>query len=153
MGSLPTVEDIAMPTTLDSVLYTAHTTTCGGRNGQGVSDDGQLDVPLSLPGSNKPGTNPEQLFAVGYSACFIGAIGLAAKKLSIPLPANIVINASVSLGQSGADHHFALAVTLHVKLPTVSAVDRQLLLDTAHATCPYSRAIAGNIAVTLTSEG
>ncbi len=142
-----------MSSKLEKVLYTAHTTTVGARSGHGRSDDGSLDVQLSTPGSGKPGTNPEQLFAVGYSACFMGAIGLAGKKLAIRIPEETAVDASVSLGKVDNDSHFALAVTLHVRLPGLSEAQRETLLATAHATCPYSRAIAGNVDVTLLSQG
>ncbi|MBU4683355.1 organic hydroperoxide resistance protein [Cedecea davisae] len=141
-----------MSAKLEKVLYTARTTTVGARTGHGSSDDGSLDVQLSTPGSGKPGTNPEQLFAVGYSACFMGAIGLAGKKLAIRIPEEMAVDAEVSLGKLENDGHFALAVTLKVKLPGLSEKQRDVLLAAAHETCPYSRAISGNIEVKLLSE-
>src|SRR5690606_22558048 len=107
-----------------------------------------LHVKLSTPGSNKPGTNPEQLFGVGYSACFIGAMQLAGQKLGIKVPESTVINAEVSLGKTSADA-YALAVTLNVNLPGLDSDQKQQLVDTAHQTCPYSAAIRGNVDVTL----
>ncbi|OZI43059.1 organic hydroperoxide resistance protein [Bordetella genomosp. 4] len=133
---------------LEHILYTAYTHTTGGREGTGSSSDGALAVKLSTPGSNKPGTNPEQLFGVGYSACFIGAMQLAARKLDIRLPENTAVNADVSLGKTSADA-YALAVTLHIDLPGLHADQKQQLVQTAHQTCPYSAAIRGNIEVTL----
>lgn len=133
---------------LDKVLYTAHTRTSGGREGTGSASDDALHVKLSTPGSNKPGTNPEQLFGVGYSACFIGAMQLAGRKLGIKVPESTVINAEVSLGKTSADA-YALAVTLNVDLPGLDSDQKQQLVDTAHQTCPYSAAIRGNVDVTL----
>ena len=97
--------------TIDKVLYTAHTHTAGGRDGSGKSSDGALDVQLSPPGSNRPGTNPEQLFGIGYSACFIGAMRRAGAPLGIRLPDDVSVDAEVSLGNT-ADQGFALAVNL-----------------------------------------
>lgn len=96
-----------MPPTTDhvQVLYTAHTHTTGGRDGRGQSDDSRLDVQLGSPGTSRPGTNPEQLFAVGWSACFIGAMGLAAHAIGVRLPAEAAVDASVDLNK-GADGYF-----------------------------------------------
>ncbi|OZI40580.1 peroxiredoxin [Bordetella genomosp. 1] len=136
-----------MTTTLEHVLYTAHTHTEGGREGSGKSSDGALDVRLSPPGSGRPGTNPEQLFGVGYSACFMGALKLAAGHHGIAFPAGVAIDASVSLGKTAGGAHYALAVTLAITLPGLADEQKQRLVNTAHQTCPYSRAIQGNIAV------
>ena len=133
---------------LEHVLYTAHTHTTGGREGTGSVSDGALEVKLSTPGSNKPGTNPEQLFGVGYSACFIGAMQLAGRKLGITVPSGVAVDAEVSLGKTAADA-YALAVTLNVDLPGLDADQKRQLVDAAHQTCPYSAAIRGNVAVTL----
>ncbi len=105
-----------MTDTLASVIYTAHTHTTGGRDGRGQTVDADLDLPLSPPGSGRPGTNPEQLFAIGWSACFIGALRRAGQKLNVRLPADVAVDAEVSLGNT-ADGGFALAAQLTVHLP------------------------------------
>ena len=130
-----------------NVLYTAATRTTGGRDGAGRSSDGALDVQLSPPGSGKPGTNPEQLFGVGYSACFMGAMQIAARQLSIKFPADTAIDARVSLGKTAGDASYALAVTLSISLPGLDADTKRRLVDAAHQTCPYSAATRGNIEV------
>ncbi|WP_457336038.1 organic hydroperoxide resistance protein [Rhizobacter sp. P5_C2] len=130
-----------------NVLYTAATHTTGGRDGAGRSSDGALDVQLSPPGSGKPGTNPEQLFGVGYSACFLGAMQIAARQLSIKFPADTAIDARVSLGKTAGDVSYALAVTLSISLPGLDADVKRRLVDAAHQTCPYSHATRGNIEV------
>lgn len=132
---------------LEQVLYTAHTHTTSGRDGTGRSSDGALDVQLSPPGSGKPGTNPEQLFAVGYSACFMGAMKRAGATHGITVPADVAIDASVSLGKVDDGANFALGVTLAVSLPGLDAGQKQLLVDTAHQICPYSRAVRDSIDV------
>ncbi|HEY9107134.1 MAG TPA: organic hydroperoxide resistance protein [Roseateles sp.] len=131
---------------IDKLLYTAHTHTAGGRDGTGRSSDGFLDVRLSPPGSNRPGTNPEQLFGVGYSACFIGAMRRAGVPLGIRLPDDVSVDAEVSLGNT-ADQGFALAVKLNVTLPGLTSAQKQQLVDGAHQICPYSHATRGNIDV------
>jgi lipoyl-dependent peroxiredoxin len=133
----------------DKVLYTAKAHTTGGRDG-GVSrtDDGRLDVELSSPGTGGTGTNPEQLFAAGWSACFLSAVKLVAGKKKIPLPAHVAIDAEVDLGLTrGA---FGLAARLNVSLPGVDPEAAQALVDAAHQVCPYSLATRGNIDVTIT---
>jgi Ohr subfamily peroxiredoxin len=132
---------------IDNVLYTAATHTTGGRDGAGRSSDGALDVQLSPPGSGKPGTNPEQLFGVGYSACFMGAMQIAARQLGIKFPADTAIDARVSLGKTAGDASYALAVTLSITLPGLDADQKRRLVDAAHQTCPYSHATRGNIEV------
>lgn len=132
---------------LEQVLYTAHTHTTSGRDGAGRSSDGALDVTLSPPGSGKPGTNPEQLFGVGYSACFMGAMKRAGATHGIAVPADVAIDASVSLGKVDGGANFALGVTLAVSLPGLNAEQKQRLIETAHQICPYSRAIRDNIDV------
>jgi len=132
--------------TIEKVIYTAHTHTAGGRDGAGRSSDGALDVKLSPPGSNRPGTNPEQLFGIGYSACFIGAMRRAGAPLGIRVPDDVAIDADVSLGTT-ADEGFALAVKLTVSLPGLTAEQKQQLVDGAHQLCPYSHATRGNIDV------
>ena len=132
---------------LEQVLYTAHTHTTSGRDGTGRSSDGALDVRLSPPGSGKPGTNPEQLFAVGYSACFMGAMKRAGAANGITVPLDVAIDASVSLGKVDNGANFALGVTLAVSLPGLTGEQKQLLVESAHQLCPYSRAIRDNIDV------
>jgi len=134
--------------TLDKVLYTARTHATGGRDGTARSDDGRLDVALSSPGGPGGGTNPEQLFAAGYSACFIGALKAVAAKQKIALPADLAIDAEVDLGPVGAA--YGIAVRLVVHLPGMERDAAQALVDAAHQVCPYSNATRGNIPVELT---
>lgn len=134
---------------LEKILYTAHTHTTGGRDGAGRSSDGALDVTLSPPGSGKPGTNPEQLFGVGYSACFMGAMQIVGAAQKIRLPADTAVDASVSLGRTENDTAYGLAVTLAVSLPGLDREQAQQLIDGAHQACPYSHATRGNIDVTI----
>ena len=137
-----------MTTKLDTVLYTAHAHTTGGRDGQSKTDDGRLSVTLSSPGTAGTGTNPEQLFAVGYSACFIGAIKAVAGMQKITVPEGTSIDASVDLGKIPAG--YGIAVRLDVSLPGMERAAAQALIDAAHQVCPYSNATRGNIDVTLT---
>lgn len=133
---------------IDKVLYTGKThTTSGGRDGSARSSDGRLDIQLSSPGSAGQGTNPEQLFAAGWSACFIGAMGLAAARQKIALPADLSVNAEVDLG-TGTGGYF-LQARLDVSIPGLDREVAQGLVDAAHQTCPYSKATRGNIDVTL----
>ena len=134
---------------LEKVLYTAHTHTTGGRDGAGSSSDGALNVKLSSPGSGKPGTNPEQLFGVGYSACFMGAMQIVGAAQKIKLPVYTAVDASVSLGRTENDTAYGLAVTLSVSLPGLDRAQAQQLIDGAHQACPYSHATRGNIEVTI----
>jgi Ohr subfamily peroxiredoxin len=130
------------------VLYTAKTHTAGGRDGGASrSSDGRLDIKLTLPGAPGNGTNPEQLFAAGWSACFEGAMGLAARKLKIPLPAGTAIDAEVDLCTD--DTGYVLQARLNVSLPGLPPETARILVDAAHQTCPYSKATRGNIAVTI----
>jgi len=133
--------------TLDTVLYTGKTHTTGGREGHARSDDGQLDIVLSTPGSNRPGTNPEQLFAAGWSACFEGAMKIAARKLQVAVPADAAIDAEIDLGKVGEG--FQLQARLNVSLPGLDRAQAQALVDEAHRTCPYSKATRGNIDVQI----
>ena len=137
-----------MTTKLDQVLYTAQTHTTGGRDGQAQSSDGRLNVTLSSPGTTGNGTNPEQLFAAGYSACFIGALKAVAGMKKITLPADTSIDASVDLGK--IPNGYGIAVRLDISLPGMQAAAAQDLIDAAHQVCPYSNATRGNIDVTLT---
>jgi lipoyl-dependent peroxiredoxin len=137
------------PTPGGKLLYTAKTHTTGGReNGASRSSDGRLDVRLSTPGSARIGTNPEQLFAVGWSACFESAMGIAARKMKIALPADLAIDAEVDLNL--ADSGYFLRARLNVSLPGVEREAAQALVDEAERTCPYSKATRGNIDVAIT---
>jgi Ohr subfamily peroxiredoxin len=135
-------------TSIQHVIYTAHTHVTGGRNGAGKSSDGAIDITLSPPGSGKPGTNPEQLFGIGYSACFIGALGLAATARKIRLPENTSVEAEVTLGKTIADE-YQLSVTLNVNLPGLDKALKHDLVEAAHQTCPYSRMTRGDVNVKL----
>ena len=135
-------------THVDKVLYTGKTHTTGGRDGSSQSSDDRLNIKLSSPGSSGAGTNPEQLFAAGWSACFIGAMGLAAGKMKVALPADLAVNAEVDLGKTG--EAYLLQARLNVSLPGLPREVAQALADAAHETCPYSKATRGNIGVTIT---
>jgi len=135
-------------TKLDKVLYTAKAHTTGGRDGASKSDDGRLDVTLSSPGTSGTGTNPEQLFAAGYSACFIGAMKAVAGKMKVTLPADLSIDAEVDLGP--IPNAYGIAARLNVSLPGMERAAAQALVDAAHQVCPYSNATRGNIDVTIT---
>ena len=137
-----------MSSTVETVLYTAHTHVTGGRSGRGQSSDGAIDVQLSSPGSGRPGTNPEQLFGIGYSACFIGALQFAAAARKTPLPEDAAVDAEVALGKT-AGGEYQLAVTLHVNLPGLEEELKRELVEAAHRTCPYSRMTRGNVDVEL----
>ncbi|SDG17162.1 MULTISPECIES: organic hydroperoxide resistance protein [unclassified Duganella] len=132
---------------MTKVLYTGKTHTTGGREGAARSSDGRLDVQLSSPGSSAPGTNPEQLFAAGWSACFIGAMGLAAGQLQVKLPAHTAVDAEVDLLNN--DSAYFLAARLNVSLPGLERDTAQAIVDAAHATCPYSKLSRGNIDVQI----
>jgi osmotically inducible protein OsmC len=130
------------------VLYTAKTHTTGGReHGVSRSSDGRLDIKLSTPGAAGLGTNPEQLFAAGWSACFEGAMGLVARKRKIALPADLAIDAEVDLNL--ADGAYFLRARLNVSLPGLEREVAQSLTYEAHQTCPYSKAIRGNVDVEI----
>ena len=132
---------------IQNVLYTGKTRTTGGRNGQARSSDDRLDVKLSSPGGPGAGTNPEQLFAAGWSACFIGALGLAAAERKVALPKDTAIDAEVDLG-TGEGGYF-LQARLTVSLPGIDAALAHELIQAAHNTCPYSKATRGNIDVSF----
>lgn len=138
--------------TLDKKLYTAAVTVTGGReNGTAQSADGQLDIrlgrPTELGGDGQSGTNPEQLFAAGYAACFIGAMGVVAQRMKVELPADLSIDSKVGLGTVG--EAYGIDAELHVHLPNMAKETAEQLVETAHQVCPYSNATRGNIAVTL----
>ena len=131
------------------VLYTAKTHTTGGREaGVARSSDGRLDIKLSTPGGPGDGTNPEQLFAAGWSACFEGALGVVAQKRKIALPPDLAIDAEVDLCLTGRE--FSLQARLNVSLPGIPRDAAQILVEEAHQTCPYSKAIRGNVDVVTT---
>ena len=137
-----------MTTQTAKVLYTAKTHTAGGRaNGVSRSSDGRLDIKLSPPGAKGDGTNPEQLFAAGWSACFIGAMGKAAGKMKVTLPPDLAVDAEVDLGMAGGEYF--LQARLNVSLPGLDREVAQALTDAAHQTCPYSKATRGNIDVAI----
>ena len=139
---------MASPTT---IIYTAHATSSGGREGTSRSDDGVLDLTLTTPkelgGNGARGTNPEQLFAAGYSACFIGAMKHVAMMQKIALPADTSISADVGIGP--IPQGFGIQVALHVKVPGMDKAAAQKLVEAAHQVCPYSNATRGNIEVAL----
>ena len=132
---------------LAKVLYTAKTHTTGGRDGTSRTDEGRLDIKLASPGTSETGTNPEQLFAAGWSACFLSAIKVVAGKKKITLPPDAAIDAEVDLGTS--DGNFGLAARLNVSLPGMEHDAAQALVEAAHQVCPYSRATHGNVDVAL----
>ena len=133
---------------LKKVIYTAKVHTTGGRNGgASKSNDGRLDIRYSPPGAPGTGTNPEQLFAAGWSACFEGAMGIAARKMKISLPADMAIDAEVDLCLT--DGAFFLQARLNISLPGLEREVAQALAEAAHQTCPYSKAIRGNVDVEI----
>jgi osmotically inducible protein OsmC len=132
---------------IEKVLYTAKTHTTGGRDGASRTSDGRLDVKLSSPGSSSSGTNPEQLFAAGWSACFMSAIALAASQQKVALPPDRAIDAEVDLGTNTGG--YLLRARLNVSLPGVPREVAQSLVDAAHQICPYSKATRGNIDVAI----
>src|ERR1700746_1327344 len=133
-------------TPIEKILYTAKAHTTGGREG-GASRtaDGQLDVKLSVPGTHGSGTNPEQLFAVGWSACFLSAIKIVAARMKVKLPAEVAIDAEVDLGTTNGG--YLIQARLNVCLPGIEREVAQKLVDGAHLECPYSKATHGNITV------
>ncbi|MFP3552907.1 organic hydroperoxide resistance protein [Paraburkholderia sp. SIMBA_049] len=135
-------------TRIDNVLYTGKVHTTGGREGAARSSDGRLDIMLSTPGGNGAGTNPEQLLGAGWSACFIGAMGGAARALKISLPADTSVDAEIDLGTT--DNAYFIQARLNVSLPGLPRDVAQEVVDRAHQTCPYSKATRGNIGVTIT---
>ncbi|MES2601897.1 MAG: organic hydroperoxide resistance protein [Pseudomonadota bacterium] len=136
-----------MITQIEKVLYTGKTHTTGGRDGASRSSDGRVDLKLSPPGSAGQGTNPEQLFAAGWSACFIGAMNRAASGLKVKLPADLAVDAEVDLGTAG-DEYF-LQARLNVSLPGLDRDVARAVVDGAHQICPYSKLTRGNINVEL----
>jgi osmotically inducible protein OsmC len=139
---------------IDKALYTAQATSTGGRTGTTESSDGKIKLQLSTPkelgGDSGPGTNPEQLFAAGYSACFIGAMKAVARNQKITLPAEVSIKSDVSIGpMTGKPGAFGIAVTMAVSIPGMDKAAAEALVKAAHEVCPYSNATRGNIDVAL----
>ncbi|MEX2743943.1 organic hydroperoxide resistance protein [Rhizobium mongolense] len=132
---------------MSKVVYTGKTHTTGGRDGASRSSDGRLDIKLSPPGSTGAGTNPEQLFAAGWSACFLGAVGKAAAERHLRLPADASINTEVDLALG--DDGYLLRARLSVSLPGIAPEVATTLVERAHQLCPYSKATRGNIEVEL----
>jgi Ohr subfamily peroxiredoxin len=132
---------------IDRVLYTARAHTTGGRDGSSRTDDGHLEVKLSTPGTSGAGTNPEQLFAAGWSACFLSAMKNIAGKRKIAFPEDAAIDAEVDLGLNHAD--FLIQARLNISLPGLDRETAQSLVEAGHQICPYSKATRGNIHVTL----
>jgi Ohr subfamily peroxiredoxin len=136
---------------IEKILYTATATATGGREGRAQSSDGALDVQLSTPrelgGGGGPGTNPEQLFAAGYSACFLGALKFVAGKQKVALPADTTVTGQVGIGPIPTG--FGIQAQLTVTAPGLARDALQALIDQAHIVCPYSNATRGNIDVTL----
>ncbi len=136
---------------IEKVLYTASATSVGGREGRSTSSDKVLDVQLSTPselgGAGGPGTNPEQLFAAGYSACFLGALKLVASKQKVSLPENTNVSAEIGIGPIPTG--FGIEAKLTISAPGIERDTLQALVDDAHIVCPYSNATRGNIDVTL----
>lgn len=131
----------------EKVLYTGKTHTTGGREGASQSSDDRLNIKLTSPGAAGPGTNPEQLFAAGWSACFIGAMGFAAAQMKIKLPADTAVDTEVDLCQNSDG--YSLQARLNVSLPGIDPETARAIADGAHQTCPYSKATRGNINVTI----
>jgi osmotically inducible protein OsmC len=135
------------------VLYTANATATGGRDGRAISSDQHLDVKLSTPkelgGAGGEGTNPEQMFAAGYSACFIGAMKFVSAAMKIALPADTTVNGLVGIGPNG-NGGFGLEVALNVTIPGMERSAAEALVHKAHEVCPYSNATRGNIDVKVT---
>lgn len=135
-------------TPTEKVLYTGKTHTTGGRDGgSSRSSDDRLDIKLSVPGTQGSGTNPEQLFAAGWSACFIGAMKIAAGKMKVRFPADGAVDTEVDLVSTG--DAYALQARLNINLPGIEREIAQALADAAHQTCPYSKATRGNINVEI----
>jgi len=136
-----------------NILYTAHATSSGGRTGEAKTDDGRLRVSLDtiseFGGAGGPGTNPEQLFAAGYAACFHSALKFVAGQTKVKLPADTSVAAHVGIGQNPKGKGFALDVTLEVSLPGVDRAEAEALVKETHEVCPYSNATRGNVDVQL----
>lgn len=136
---------------IENVLYRAQANVTGGRDGRATTDDGRLDLRLATPrelgGAGGEGTNPEQLFAAGYSACFIGAMKFVAVRDKLRMPADASVQGSVGIG--AIPNGFGIEVDLAISLPGMDRADAQTLIERAHTVCPYSNATRGNIDVRL----
>ncbi|MGA3891546.1 organic hydroperoxide resistance protein [Ralstonia nicotianae] len=136
---------------IETILYRAHVNATGGRDGRAATDDGRLDVRLATPrelgGAGGEGTNPEQLFAAGYSACFLGAMKFVAARDKLRLPADTSVQGSVGIG--AIPNGFGIEVDLAISLPGMDRAEAQALIERAHIVCPYSNATRGNIDVRL----
>lgn len=136
---------------IENVLYRANARATGGRDGRAITDDGRLEVRLTTPtelgGAGGEGTNPEQLFAAGYSACFLGAMKFVGARDKIRVPADVSVQGSV--GISAIPNGFGIEVDLKISLPGMDRAEAQTLIDRAHIVCPYSNATRGNIDVRL----
>jgi len=142
------MDTTTMASPVKRVLYTAKVHTTGGREGgHSRSNDGRLDIRHANPGSKGEGTNPEQLFAAGWSACFEGAMEIVAQKMKVALPAGYAIEAEVDLCMGGDG--YSLQARLNVSLPGMERSVAQAVVDAADATCPYSKAIRGNVQVEI----
>lgn len=133
---------------IENLLYTARTHTTGGRDGASRSSDGRLDIRLAPPGAASQGTNPEQLLGAGWSACFIGAMGGAARAMNVSLPTDTSVDAEIDLGTTIGGYF--IQARLNVSLPGLPREVAQALVDRAHQTCPYSKATHGNVDVAIT---
>lgn len=136
---------------IEKVVYRAHAKATGGRDGRAISSDGLLDISLAVPkemGGGGGGTNPEQLFAAGYSACFLGAMKFVANRDKLAMPSDTSVEGAVGIGQIPGG--FGIEVELKISLPGMDDGAAQQLIDAAHVVCPYSNATRGNIDVTLT---
>jgi len=147
MTTIQVIEELKPENQPEKVLFTAKTHTTGGREGTSRSSDGHLDIKLATPGTRNIGTNPEQLFAAGWSACFEGAMGIAARKWKVTLPAELAIDAEVDL--CTGDGGYFLQARLNVDLPGLDREVARTLVEAAHQTCPYSKLTRGNISVTI----
>ncbi|AQW29474.1 organic hydroperoxide resistance protein [Ralstonia syzygii subsp. celebesensis] len=136
---------------IETVLYRAQANATGGRDGRATTDDGRLDVRLAMPrelgGAGGEGTNPEQLFAAGYSACFLGAMKFVAARDKLRIPADVSVRGSVGIG--AIPNGFGIEVDLAISLPGMDRAEAQALIERAHIVCPYSNATRGNIDVRL----
>jgi lipoyl-dependent peroxiredoxin len=136
---------------LEKVLYTARAKATGGRDGRAVSESGDLNLRLTKPrelgGAGGPGTNPEELFAAGYSACFIGAMKFVAARDKISLPSDVSVEGSIGIGP--IPNGFGIEATLKISVPGMSRTEAESLVQKAHVACPYSNATRGNIDVRL----
>ena len=139
---------------IKSAIYTAHAHTTGGRTGTSRTDDGRLavtlDTPKAMGGSDGPGTNPEQLFAAGYSACFLGALKAVARAEKVKIPDETTIDAAGSVGENARGTGYNIAVELKATIPGLELAQAQDLVHKAHQVCPYSNATRGNVDVALT---